>query len=274
MRAREETGKLRVRRILGARPRIRRHSNDDSQPRALWRAMRSNLRLQLPFILILSQHRGEWRERHYQKYFWDFRFAASLETTQCQHRRQQWPRERELFTTSEPPALTVSQTSAPWNQVPGLRPKVQWTWSAKVQSPGPRSKVLGSHPQHSTEWGERMGQGKVGLRRTINILPSLSSPNQGTTQCPLLRSLLGLSSCFSSPHFWTHFFLLLLHLFWAGCRYFWRHHYLSPPYQKQRSGRNDPRDRIIRHVTNGVGVITFAPLVSVTTLVILMSRTK
>ena len=62
MRAREETGKLRVRRILGARPRIRRHSNDDSQPRALWRAMRSNLRLQLPFILILSQHRGEWRE--------------------------------------------------------------------------------------------------------------------------------------------------------------------------------------------------------------------
>ena len=46
-----------------------------------------------------------------------------------------------------------------------------------------------------------MGQGKVGLRRTINILPLLSSPNQGTTQCALLHSLLGLSSCFSSPPF-------------------------------------------------------------------------
>lgn len=44
-----------------------------------------------------------------------------------------------------------------------------------------------------------MVQGKVGLRRTINILPSLSS--QGTTQGPLLHSPLGLSSCFSSPPF-------------------------------------------------------------------------
>ena len=43
---------------------------------------------------------------------------------------------------------------------------------------------------------------------------------------------------------------------------------LYPSYQKQRIARNDPRDQIICLVTNGVGVITSAPLVSVTTLVI------
>ena len=62
MRTREEAGELRVRRILGARPGLCRHSDDHSQSRALWGAVRSNLRLQLPIVLLLSQHRGEWRE--------------------------------------------------------------------------------------------------------------------------------------------------------------------------------------------------------------------
>ena len=69
MRAREEAGKLRVRRILGARLGLRRYSDDDSQPRALWGAVRSNLCLQLPVILLLSQYRGEWKETEYKKYF-------------------------------------------------------------------------------------------------------------------------------------------------------------------------------------------------------------
>ena len=49
-----------------------------------------------------------------------------------------------------------------------------------------------------------MGRGKVGLRRTINILPLLSSSELNlATQCDaLLRSLLVLSSsCFSCPPF-------------------------------------------------------------------------
>ena len=49
-----------------------------------------------------------------------------------------------------------------------------------------------------------MGRGKVGLRRTINILPLLSSSRLNLpTQCDaLLHSLPGLSSsCFSCPPF-------------------------------------------------------------------------
>ena len=129
-----------------------------------------------------------------------------------------------------------------------------------------------------------MGRGKVGLRRTINILPLLSSSELNlATQCDaLLRSLLGLSSsCFSCPPFiskptsfscssFSGLVVDILDWLTAGSIITFPP---LPPYQKQRSGRNDPRDRIIRHVTNGVGVITSPPLVSVTTLVIPMSCT-